>query len=334
MTNGEPQYHDDPSADIDFESEPDSMFLQNSSRLSLKHSETLKGISNELCGDKWVPTRNLSCLALENNNFIHGVSSSGYGVIGLSEQVLEKWPDPICKSLVYHERTHMQLNSEMRQTIALKHPEIDDAFHQVFLPLWEKGKVDLDFDHDYCSNKQWRGLFEGDGLYSNSTEAYQEAIKAYFLAFSKDKISMRNGKIDYIPNRMFTTWQSEMDEAPEVSFRDQFIANPRDTIKKIITGYELADILSTRYRDELAISEKVGLYDMEEGFANFVGTQMAGVEMGEMDKMFKQDDAKVRLANQVIERAGSLGITALEAIKQVTSLPELIEFYKELGIRA
>ena len=201
------------------------------------------------------------------------------------------------------------------------------------MPDWKNGAALLDYDETYCSEKEWVSLLLSGG-YDESLEEYIAALDAYFEMVRKNLITVgkSNRRIQYAPSPRFSSFNGELKPAPEQPLLERYEENPQKLVTQVVTGFEVADIFSMRYRNALERKLGVSLFGLEEGFANFVSCSLTGQDIDQLDKLFRQDEAKITLAKETARCAGKKGIMAKQALAKVRSYPDLYQFYKDLGI--
>ena len=100
-------------------------------------------------------------------------------------------------------------------------------------------------------------------------------------------------------------------------------------IMKLVTGYELARYLhEDEYKPEL-YRQFPKLFDLEEGFCNFIASRLSGADLRQFDFIACQDTTKIQLAERIMAANPP---SAEESLKQVKSPKDLAEFYHGLGI--
>ncbi len=318
--------------DLERENEPDPHdFNSYSPQLSRQYAEELKDLATEAErfpeGDGKV-----NVLASKPNTWFSAQASSSFGLIGMKPEVIKR-QDNLTRTMLYHERTHIRVGAEIKRMIMEKFPEIEQLWHDVILPQWVKtGSPKLELDDNFFNKKMWLSLFPEDNEYyygKKMITIYQTAVNDYFRLLKKDLLQLKNGRFTYVPSKDFKSFDILM-QRPDQDLEKMFQQDPAAMALKITTGYELADVLTKRHRDRLSLEKRADLWEIEEGFANFVACSHCGMDIDELDKWHKQDQGNVLLAKKIMYHAEKQGINAEQAIKQVNSYNSLYEFYNSI----
>ncbi len=293
-----------------------------------QNSAALNDLEGILPQNTWIDEPNLKivCLSPYSNN--QGHASPIYGTIGLKENFIRQGVDnPFLLFLAYHERTHLHIGSEIRQSILSNHKDLDDFFHSQVIPRWANGEMDIKSHGDYVPCKGWRLLYDDwDGPINFDMNKAVAAVNSYFNLLKRGHINYDEGKLWHISptSSLWNVFINEPVKTPE-----ELEKTDPNFMMKLVTGYELARFLhEDEYKPKL-YRQFPKLLDLEEGFCNFVASRLSGADLGQFNMIACQDPIKIQLAERIMAANPP---SAEEALNQVKSPKDLAEFYQRLGI--
>ncbi len=298
---------------------------------SAQYSGNLRSIEQALVNEPWPPDTPVSVVILQPYLLHHGEAFSPLGLIGLqAHYVSTGMDDAIVSALVHHERAHIAIGSELRKAIRKHHAPFDDFFSQEILPAWKQGNISLSPDENYIREKNWNGLYPLWTTAGDITAPHaQEALINYFALLERGLIAVTDGVIQYHGSPLSPKLWDMMMQNPPQSPQSLYQHAPQEYTTAFLTGYALAKYFHESVRNALSRSLSCDLWELEEGFANFIGTAIAGVSLEQLNRVAPQDESKIRWAKKISEK-NNRPVSAV--IAQVNSYETLAEFYKELGI--
>lgn len=270
------------------------------------------------CGIGWIPDHHSQILVIPAKQYIHGAAHASYGLYGINEEHFARGDSSVITALAVHERTHLHVASELRREFLAQHSDIDAFFHQRMIPDWIAGTQRLEKDDSYLQGKEWRYLYDPVwlGEHKVTLSGAHGVVNAYFTA-------LRKGQIGRIGNSLHAPQLRHYDvNGKDISLEDAYAENPRELIKKIVTGYEIMEALGRAYRQRMSEEHNTNLWIQEEGFANYIGVSQAGLSVQELQRYAHQDNEKVAAAQVFIDR----GVSHNDAVAAVHSYPTLAAF--------
>lgn len=310
-----------------------SQFLFADPDLSARYQDRITDIQEKLAEWPWLKDKNVRLMVLSRAMSHSGEASPAFGIYTLGEKVMLPGNFESSVALAAHERTHLQVSSEIRQGFLSEHQAVDDFFHQIILPAWEKNPdMELNHDRNYLSFKHWTGLYDGwDMPHRMETDKAIAAVNNYFTLLRKGLIEKGRESLDHIPAH-WDLWDKVVVPKPEVPLAEQYQADPQQFVFQLMTGYRLMEYFIDNQRNLAEQSAKKDFLDMDEGFANYIMQATTGVDLQTMQAKFPQDASKVRMAELVIQKAEEKGFQVADVIARVKSYTDLTNFYRELGI--
>jgi hypothetical protein len=251
------------------------------------------------------------------------------GIVAISEEFVGFPDQNIPDFLLAHERTHLHVVSEIRDVIQEKHGDIYRFFHERIIPDWLSGKVKFEHDKNYVIEKGWSGLYNrGAWLGSGDVEPSHVigAVDNYFTLLKKgmihEHVTPRGERIMIHHSPMFAGWEENTLSKPDRNISEMYEEDPNQFTRLLLTGFMTAKYLSFNYRNALYRRSGVDMWTAEEGFANFVGSQLVGVSLDEIGQIVRQDRSKIMMGKQMAGR----GISGVDALSRVRNYEGLVAF--------
>lgn len=310
----------------------DKTFDLFSPNLSSQRSQRLSDLELQLQQFPWLQDENVQVLVIPNDiQFVHAKADSAMGLVGIKDMFLDDERfNQLALSLTYHERTHVQVASDLRQAFLTKHLDLDTFFHRIIIPEWLNGVVELETDEDYLRHKKWDGLYAGwAGPSFVELEKAIQAVDNFFALVKKGLIKLKGGTIQHHPSPRFPDRWTKIMQWHEQDLAEQYRQNPRDLAKAFVTGYKLMEYFEEAYRAALDYKHRMNLWLREEAFATFLGSELSGLSIDELNRWAPQDADKIYLATK-IKGLNPFPIPVL--LQQVRSYEGLVNFYKRLGL--
>jgi hypothetical protein len=317
------EYHDEDS------------FLGYSPRLSSEHAAALGNLAH--IAEQYpfqTPAHAVTPLLLNprESDFIHGKTESAYGLYGVHPQLLEV-PTPLpLRATFLHERTHTQVGSDVRRAFLENHAAVDAFFRSVIVPDWLAGRVALRDDSGYISSKGWRSLYDGWlGPMDITLPKAIEAVDRYFQLFRKGLVKIITiGRGDEIstPSYELAVRKLNLAERPEISLEEFYQTDSKGCVRQVLAGFALIQYLDNTWRNVYSRRSGRGVWDIEEGFATFIGCSLAEISIDDLQRYCRQDEGKLITAHKI----QSTGVSATDALTRVTGYESLVHFIEELGL--
>lgn len=279
----------------------------------------------------WVPDRS-SILATQKvvDGSITGQTLPFHGLILLDGNLFRKAPESVTRAVAAHERTHLHVGGALRRAVFEGHQDLDRFFHDTVVPEWRHGEKNLPHpDRDFVNAKGWSRLYdEWLGPLQVTMERSKQALTRYFFLLEHDLIdydpgqdrlerSVMNPDEDFVRENIIP--KKERVPIPELYQRD-----PKKFLKILLTGYAVGEYLNDALKASIQDANGIDLLDVEEGFANVVGTESASISLDELQRYTRQDSAKIVWAERLQTIRGN----------QVPELLASVQNYEQLAVLA
>lgn len=279
----------------------------------------------------WNDTAIPNTVLVLSEKFASGKAFPEMGIVAIGEEFVQFPDQNIPTFLLAHERTHLHIASEMRDVIQEKHGDIYRFLHERIIPDWLAGKIEFTHNDPYITEKGWSGLYKM-GAWSGPSDvelpSAVEAVDNYFTLLHKgllhEMTTPKGERIIIHDSPMFRGWEENTLSKPDRNITDMYEEDPARFTRLLLTGFKTADYLSFNYRNVLGRRSGVDLWIAEEGFANFVGSQLVGVSLDDVNQAARQDSNKIAMGKRMADK----GVSATDALSGVRSYEGLVAFAK------
>jgi hypothetical protein len=304
-------------------------FSADSTEANMTRLQELRRVIDDL---PWARDDQISLLSIPASSNTSGFILCGAGIIGINEKLFSSHvPSEIVQNAAIHERTHLHLASDFRQAFLAHHSDVNAFFHGKIIPEWIAGVTDIaDYvNQNFLIYKGYRGLLPEGYVYRDlQLDEIIAAINFYFSEVKKGLVKQDTAFGMGLSIRSMPCNEDEdtplFANIPERSPDVLYDKDPQKFLEEVMSGFELMKELHQKYTFGLG-----GLiFDLEEGFTNFIACGITGISPDELQKYCRQDDWKIKLAKEIL----ATGVDPLKALEQVKSLPELMEFCRQIGV--
>jgi hypothetical protein len=276
--------------------------------------------NTDYCPDNspWIQDENLEVLALADCKYI----AQAFPVMGLIGVDM----DSICSTstssiehirrVLAHERTHLHIESSIRQFFLQKHRDVDDLLHQRIIPDWVDGKVEIETSMVYLLLNFWKSLKEND--VASIIDNYVALLKKGMLEVHGKIISSHN----LTPKH--ESWKKTLSDTPDIPLEELYGANRKGVTVAVATLYELLDYFMCFRCAQEEKGNGLDLNLMEEAFGHYIGAAAAD--------MFQIPGAEGNREYELANRLLAKGYPARNAIDEVKSSDDLTRFFTKMGV--
>jgi hypothetical protein len=267
---------------------------------------------------------NVTFLAHVGEDYTSATAIKSWAIAIFEDRLLTAVPEPISEAVAIHEIVHLRLGGEIRNNLCREHPDVLGLLHKAIIPCWLDGKVEIRSDQKYLSSKGWRDLYEGWwGPTKVRSEKAKEAINRYFDSLKQGRVVFLNGELLSLPPKSIAPRSKSV-----LAFEQLNGVFLQEMVTKIITGYELLEYLTECFVCTLAGEMSVDLFDIEEGFATYISSELTGIPLNEIQKWCPQDQSKIKVAQRIKTVCPSIE----RAIQSTVTYGGLITFSQEFGV--
>lgn len=293
-------------------------FMQMSRPDSNHRQAELEALRTEVANLYDVPAAT-SFLGMAKVSHATGMTQPLHGLVGFDTDILDYGDLALFTGV--HETVHARLGDSLAaEAVDTVAPHYRQHLHDVLIPGWLSGTVELRENEPYMQGRLYEGLVPGGwlGPQEVTAETTSGAMHNYFELVSRGLITKApSGKLAHT-SLLFRDWERSFmtsNPRPVEHYEDQ----PAFLAELVITGLSVGAELARYSR----ANSDLDLHTWEEGLANRIASDLTGVDLETAQVMAPQDEAKIVAARRLAE-AGLRGDKLAETVHTYQDLERLV----------